>query len=635
MPEFEAGGPGACADAWLLPAKSGFGERLYWLRKMTIAGRITTGVTLAGVLALLVTLGGWLLLLRQDQGFQVWEEYEQQVSGASENLSPETLAAWHEGMRVQMRSLQQTTRRDLMILLAVLLVGIVPLTAAALFFGRRISGALRDSAHRMSSLAEGKFDIDIPGTEREDELGEMARALQHFAEAMREVSEARDAMRRLSISDPLTQLLNRRGMDEKIASLLQADEPIAILTVMHVDLDHFKAINDTFGHDAGDHVLMIAARRMQQAVRSQDVVARVGGDEFVIMLPGLGDLGRLAQIASRVIGSLSQPIQYNGHLCQIGASIGIAIGGALHNATDPERLMKDADLAVFKSKANGRGRFSVFDHRMRALIEHQQMIANRLRRALDQNEIETCVQPLVSPTTGELLSVEALARWRDPSIGLVPAEDFVEVARQRNLLAEISAVVRDQAIGALATWPRDEELGPILSINLCTLELKDPHVVDHVRWALDQHGIPPERLALEVPAGISDVRGADRVIEVVARLRALGPAIWIDGFDPAMSAPGGLVAVGADAVKLDPKVFERCQSSPEAEEVLAAQIAQLHQVRCKVFAKALANDEMVESARRTGCDGLQGYAIDPPMALTNFEARLIGEGAKRRLDAAG
>ncbi|MEM8792305.1 MAG: diguanylate cyclase [Pseudomonadota bacterium] len=608
-------------------------KRLRGLWQLTISGRILLGAAFSMLVLISVALGGRHLLHRQDEALDRWLAYERQISAQAETLSVETLEAWREAMQLELRRQQEATRKDLMTLMVLLFAGLLPLSLGALLLGYRISSAMRDTARRMTRLSAGEFDIAIPHQHRKDEIGEISRALMHFATAMREVSDARDAMRRLSISDPLTQLLNRRGLDEQLAKLLQGEEPISILTVMHIDLDHFKAVNDIFGHDAGDHVLMVVASRMKQAVRTNDIVARAGGDEFMILLPGLDDLGRLAQIATRLIRSLSQPIQHNGNICQIGASVGIAIGGAYHDALDPDRLLKDADLAVFKSKAGGRGRFSVFDKRMREVVEHQQNTANRLRRALDDGRIEAWVQPVMDPSLNRILEVEALARWRDPAVGLIAAEDFVEIASQRQLLPEISAVVLDQAAGTFAGSKPFLNGEMRISINLSALELKDPQIVDSLRWAMDRCSLDPRHLSLELPSDIAEERGAERIADIVSKLRSLGVLMVLDGIDPINTQLTKLAWTAAKTIKLSPATIENAASDTEMASRLKDVLAGMRESGYRVFAKSLSDMSMVQTARALGCDGLQGYAVRKPMPLAEFHADLISEATETVRDA--
>ncbi len=517
------------------------------------------------------------------------------------------------------------TRVTFLTLFGVLSLGSLLSTGAIYGISRRIAREINGTAREMNRLADGDFDIDIRSIHRSDELGHMNHAFRHFAEAMREVTEARDKLRELSISDPLTQLLNRRGMDERIKGLLSGEEPISILTVMHLDLDHFKAVNDAFGHDAGDHVLMVAARRMKQAVREEDVVARVGGDEFVVLLPGLDDLGRLAQIASRLISSLNQPIEYEGRICQIGASVGIAIGGAIHDATDPERLLKDADLAVFRSKANGRGRFSVFDHRMRALMEHQQLIATRLRGAIDEGQIEAWLQPVFDPNGETVVACEVLARWRDPRVGIVPAEDFIEVARQRNMLGEIGLIVLESAASRFANSERMRQWKGRFSINLSVAELNDPQLLDQLRWTLDKAGLEPERIAVEIPCSVIHERGSERIAEVAARLRRLGVSVVVDGIQPGTLGLIDISRLEACIGKLAGSFTEAGMTDQHAHQEMAQTVAQLQGIGLSVFAKAISSPEMAQAARTAGVDGLQGYFLAEPLDLDRYEERYFAD----------
>ncbi|MBY8975063.1 EAL domain-containing protein [Rhodobacteraceae bacterium NNCM2] len=593
------------------------------LKSLSITTKIAALSILACVLVLSVGLVSWLSLHQESVSLQ------SALSGAVRSgQNPAVLLSEFE--RIGDRA-----RASFLQLFWLLSLGSIALSAAIFLISRRISAEIRRTADEMTRLAHGDFAIDIPTLDRADELGAMNASFRHFAETMREVTEARDRMRALSISDPLTQLLNRRGMDEYIEGLLCVEQPIACLTVMHIDLDHFKAVNDTFGHDAGDHVLMVASRRMKQAVREDDIVARVGGDEFVVLLPGLDDLGRLAQIASRLISSLNQPIDHEGRICQIGASVGIAIGGAIHDATDPERLLKDADLAVFRSKANGRGRFSVFDHRMRALMEHQQMIAERLRGAIDSGQIEAWLQPVFDIHGRRVLAFEALARWRDPRVGIVPAEDFIEVARQRNMLGEIGMAVLEKASSSFAMGQWARQWCGQLSVNLSAAEMNDPQIVDHLRWTIDKGCLAPERIGVEIPCSLVHDRGAERVAEVIGRLRALGVSVIIDGVEPGTLSLVDFSRLDASAAKLSGSFIERGMTDPQSQIEMTQTVAQLKMIGLNVYAKAISSVEMAVAARAAGVDGLQGYALSEPLDLKTCEERFLGDPGPMKLGAAG
>ncbi|MEM7505802.1 MAG: EAL domain-containing protein [Pseudomonadota bacterium] len=517
-----------------------------------------------------------------------------------------------------------------MVLLGLLgLLMLVGALVATLLIGTayRINATVRKIMKTTNDLADGTADpetLDLGlDLTRGDEVGQIGRSLSRLIEVLREVTAARDALRRLSISDPLTELPNRRGLDEQLEEWLQGPEALPVLTAMHIDLDHFKVVNDTMGHDAGDFVLQTAAKRMQHAVRESDVVARVGGDEFVVLLPELDDLGRLAQIAMRIIASLSEPITFDQRPCQIGASIGIAIGGFYHGIEQPEQLLKDADLAVFKSKANGRGKFSVFDKNMRALIEHQRAMAERLTAALEDNHIEAWLQPVMDPAGERLLSVEALARWRDPTLGLISAEDFIEIATQRNLITDIGTVVIARASRAAARWIAKGHDIPQLSFNLSGVELKSPAIVDEIKWALEHAEMPPERVALEINAKLPQERGGEVALASIGRLRAMGITIVVDDLDVDNPTPSELETLGAGIVKLDRKLADSLIDDPKQEARIARLVDSLSSMQLTVYGKGISDQVLAEKLLAAGCSGLQGRLIAAPMPFEDFEAWLV------------
>lgn len=452
------------------------------------------------------------------------------------------------------------------------------------------------------------------------------------------VTEARNALQALSITDPLTGLINRRGLEEQLSRWMTPPGGLDVLTAMHVDLDHFKVVNDTLGHDAGDHVLQVVGRRMRTAVRDNDVIARVGGDEFVILLPQLDDLGQLAQIAMRIVASLHEPINHDGRTAQIGGSIGIAVGGELNGVEDPEELLKNADLAAFKSKAGGRGRFSVFDQRMRSYIEHQRSMAERLTAALQDDHIEAWLQPVFDVHTNRMISVEALARWHDPKLGIVSAEDFIEIATQRNLITDIGTAVIARASRAVAAWERQGFAIPQVSFNLSDQEMKSVEIVDQIKWALELAELAPEKVAIELDPKLSEQRGAELAVEHIYRLRRLGISVIVDDADFDRPSSSDLKRLGASVVKLSRKLVDSLLDDDSNMLRLQRQIELFRTVEIEVIGKAVNSKKLADKLTASGCVGLQGLHIAAPMSLVQFGDWLVAEGGQHgvgRRKAAG
>ena len=255
------------------------------------------------------------------------------------------------------------------------------------------------------------------------------------------LERARHDMENMALRDPLTGHYNRRGLQDRMARDLAPgrDGKVQPLTLMHIDLDHFKSVNDTIGHDAGDHVLCVAGERMAAAVGDSGYVSRVGGDEFCIVLPGTDEEARAEAVGAELITQMRVPIDFEGQTCQIGASIGIAFGG--DSLRDPERLLTNADMAALVSKAGGRGRYSFFDESLRAALESETDILRRLTAALEQEALEVWFQPVMLRGDAGLHSAEALLRWHDADGTAVAPEDFLPIAEKHNLLETIHDLV--------------------------------------------------------------------------------------------------------------------------------------------------------------------------------------------------
>lgn len=548
---------------------------------------------------------------------------------------------------VQSLSLAELDRIDHLVaerrsraLAASLLVAFLALAhlGAVIEIGRREARKVEGWIQRMNEDLKAAQRQEFPYTDdtplrrrraRDDAVRSLEHSLREVELRFARVRRSRDELRALSITDPLTRLPNRRGLETALCQWLAGPHSVEVVTAMHLDLDHFKAVNDTLGHEAGDHVLEVTAARMGQCVRDGDMISRVGGDEFVVILPELDDLGQLAQIAMRLIKAISEPIDYDGRIAKIGVSIGIAMGGSAREIEDAEELLRNADLAAFKSKANGRGRFSVFDQRMKSYIEHQRSMATRLTAALEGNDIEAWVQPVMSVDGRQILSVEALARWRDPGLGIVSAEDFIEIAKQRNLITDIGTVVIAHASQAVAGWRAAGFDIPQLSFNLSHPELQSPDLVDQVKWALERSELDPSLVAIEIPADIVDARGSEMMIGQIDRLRGLGIQVIADDADFDRPSLSDINRLGAKAVKLNRSIIDGIIGAEPDLDSLSRQIGFFRSLEAEVIGKGVISADVADMMRECGCTGLQGMHVGAPMSLHKFGNYLVA----RRLES--
>ena len=376
---------------------------------------------------------------------------------------------------------------------------------------RRLNLHLRCLPLQVRSIARGKTEIPGAGTEPPEEILPLVRSMHRFAKEVHQNRAARSELEKMAQTDPLTGLPNRRGLLEFMNKVMGGRrgwiDP-GMVGVMHVDLDHFKTINDTLGHDAGDHVLREATKLMQSTVRDSDLIARLGGDEFALVLPGIESIDVLERLAERLIEKFEPPIPYGDELCRVGISIGVVLGDDEGEEVSPTRLLTYADIALTHAKAAGRGRHSVFSPSMANAEAAKTGLATEIRQGLLDEAFYPAFQPFCDMRSKDLTGVTVVPRWRHPERGDLTLDQFENAAETHNMIEEIGLQVLERACDAFKQW-RSESLDPgIVSIGLSRSQLLAPGVVDKVSWVLDDAGIAPEQLAISVSE--ADCQGAQR-----------------------------------------------------------------------------------------------------------------------------
>jgi diguanylate cyclase (GGDEF)-like protein len=316
----------------------------------------------------------------------------------------------------------------------------------------------------------------------------------------RKLIESQDKLVELAHYDPLTGLPNRTLFQARLeVALAQARRDNTFAAVLQLDLDHFKGVNDTLGHAAGDHLLRTIARRLQSAVRETDTVARLGGDEFVVILSGLSSIEDAARVAETAIGLVSEPVLYLENALHISTSVGITVYP--DDDVEPEQLLKNADIALYQAKEKGRNTYSFFIGEMKARIARRKQLETELRRALSGDEIGVFYQPQIRLDDGRITSVEALVRWRHPDLGLLLPGVFIELAEESGLIARLGEEVLRRALQQMRRW-MDLGIAPErVSVNLSAGQLRRGNVARVVRQALASHRIDPKRLEFEITEG--------------------------------------------------------------------------------------------------------------------------------------
>ena len=492
-----------------------------------------------------------------------------------------------------------------------------------------------------------------PARLTEPELAAL-RMLAHLATTCLVVEEdrsrARNAQHELAhraMHDPLTGLSMRWVLLEQLQHALSrmARRPETV-AVLFIDLDGLKYVNDTLGHRAGDQLLVMCAVRFQTALREGDMLARMGGDEFVVLLEDLSAREEAVAVAKRILAALLPPVMIDGHPVQPSVSIGIAVADSPN--TTPEALITHADAAMYRAKRIGPGRFKTFDPDLYvedlARHETREQLAAELRKALREDELEVYYQPILdysegqtvsdasSPhgMTGSLYAIESLVRWHHPGRGLLNADAFVDAAVHSGLIIEIGAWVLATACRQLAAW--DDELGPDaptrLFYNLSPAELTQPGLADIVAQTLDESGVAPNRLTVEITeTGLFSRPAA--TARNIDQLRQLGAELAIDDFGTGYSTLGRLVRVPASALKVDQAFTRELLLHPEANAVITMVLLLGHNLRRTVVIEGVETAEILATLLDLGATHLQGYHLSVPLPADELTDAIV-QGRLRR-----
>jgi len=445
-----------------------------------------------------------------------------------------------------------------------------------------------------------------------------AASISAFVRDITATREADARLRHMAMHDTLTGLPNRALFLDRVAiALAQAGRhPSSRLAVMFLDLDNFKVINDSLGHEEGDRLLVWVAERLKSVLREGDTIARFGGDEFVFLCEITKEENAL-EIARRLGEAVAKPMVIHGQEVAVTASLGIAIPRS--GRATPESLMRDADAAMYRAKAEGRDRFEVFDHAMRLRAVGRLKSQTALRRGIDQQEFFLVYQPEIRLDDGRMVALEALARWRHPDGRVVLPNRFIGVAEEMGLIVPLGALMLEQACGEAARW---QALGgdPVtVAVNLSPHQLGRSGLVEMVASSLEGSGIEPSTLCLEITEGV--LIGPSREIVAVLRgLKELGVSLAIDDFGTGYSSLGYLSRFPIDVVKVDRSFVSRLESDPQAPAIVSAVIGLAHSLGLVAIAEGVETRAQLEHLQSMGCDQAQGFLFARP------EADPVGEG---------
>ncbi|HEV2147222.1 MAG TPA: EAL domain-containing protein [Longimicrobiaceae bacterium] len=448
-----------------------------------------------------------------------------------------------------------------------------------------------------------------------------------FAEDVTGRRAVEEQLRHEALHDPLTGLPNRHLFLEHLArALLRAREhPEYPFAVLFLDLDRFKLINDSLGHHVGDRLLCVVAARLRGALRAEDTVARFGGDEFALLLADIAGPDVAVETAARIQAAISAPVNLDGYEVYTSASVGIALSSADYGR--PEHLLRNADVAMYRAKAAGNGRYEMFDRAMHAhaLLRLQQ--ETELRHALDRGEMRLVYQPIVALATGRIEGFEALLRWVHPERGTVPAGDFVPLAEETGMILPIGRWVLEDACRRLREW-QDAFPGraPALSVNLSVRQFDQPDLAEQVEGALRASGADPAGLRLEITESVL-AQSPDLAAATLMRFRALGIGVHMDDFGTGYSSLALLHHLPLDVLKIDRSFVRRIGGEGDALPVVRTIVALAGSLGLATVAEGVETPEQLRAVRELGCGSAQGYLFSRPVEAD--AARALLEAAPR------
>jgi diguanylate cyclase (GGDEF)-like protein len=429
-----------------------------------------------------------------------------------------------------------------------------------------------------------------------------------FTGFIRDITERRRVEAQISYMashDALTDLPNQTLFYEKMEKFLvrgREAEPVAVLSL---DLDKFKSVNDTLGHPVGDKLLQEAARRLRSCIREADLAARLGGDEFAVLQPAVEQPQAVTALATRLIDVVGAPYLLDGNQVVVAVSVGITV--APGDGTQPDALMKNADLALYRAKADGGGAYRFFEAEMDARMQERRALELDLRKALVNGEFELYYQPVITMQTGAIAGFEALIRWHHPQRGMIVPADFIPLAEEIGLIIAIGEWVLRQACREAALWPP----AMTVAVNLSPAQFKSRNLLPAIVAALAEASLPAGRLELEITESVL-LQDTATTLATLRQLQDLGVTIAMDDFGTGYSSLSYLRSFPFDRIKIDQSFVRDLSANPESTAIIRAVVGLGSSLGIATTAEGVETLDQLERLRTEGCDAVQGYFFSQP-----------------------
>ncbi len=420
--------------------------------------------------------------------------------------------------------------------------------------------------------------------------------------------------------DALTDLANRVLLNERLdQALVRRVDGEDMVAVHHLDLDQFKAVNDTFGHPAGDKLLKIVAERLRGLIRPTDTIARMGGDEFVILQAPITELAQATSLAQSIVELISEPFDLDGHQAVIGASVGIAISPGDGSTSDS--LLRNADLALYRAKGDGRGTFRFFEPAMDLQMQTRRIMEQDMRRALPAGEFELYYQPVINLATNDISGFEALIRWNHPEKGLISPATFIPLAEEIGFIVPLGEWVIRQACATAALWPDDFHV----AINVSAAQFHGPRLLQVIVAALASSGLNPTRLEVEITETVL-MQEKEAALAVLHQLRGLGIRIAMDDFGTGYSSLSYLQCFPFDKIKIDRSFVKDIAENANSLNIVRAVAALAKGMGMTATAEGVETHDQLERVTSEGCTEMQGFLFSRPLPAREIEQWLLFGG---------